>query len=64
MIPGVKIMAGRCFGRASMLLLGRQTYEQVLGFGGLPAEVNLEHLDIQSFDSGVVRSNYAVRKSG
>lgn len=33
-------------------------------FGGLPADVNLEHLDTQSFDSGVVRSNYAVRKSG
>jgi riboflavin biosynthesis pyrimidine reductase len=31
-------------------------------FGDLPGDVHLEHLDTQFFDSGVVQSNYAVRK--
>lgn len=32
-------------------------------FGALPGDLHLEHLDTQSFDSGVVQSSYAVRKS-
>ena len=31
-------------------------------FGDLPNDVHLEHLETQSFDSGVVQSSYAVRK--
>jgi dihydrofolate reductase len=32
-------------------------------FGALPGDVHLKHLDTQSFNSGVVQSSYAVRKS-
>jgi len=32
-------------------------------FGALPSDVHLEHLDTQFFDSGVVQSSYAVKKS-
>ena len=31
-------------------------------FGALPNDVHLEHLDTQSFDSGVVQSSYALRR--